>query len=517
MGKAISLLLITVMAGLCSTAQQLVRVKGVRLVTTSAPADTLQLISRGGISFIGNSVFDQHGKLVLLSNPVSGNSDWLDSTGGVISSSSTGTVHFRGTQNLQTIGGATVFHGLGIEGVGVNLNQSNEVRNRLSLTEGLVYFASGSDSIYVTNPASSSVDYNSDPFVTTSWVHGKLSRRMNLTGADYEFPVGKIKDGDSLYAPVKLEKQNNAGATFTVQYLPEEPADRASKNALFHHVSQLEYWQISSHDFSQPDDNIAKLSLSWRTYSAVSPAAIHWDSLLIAHYIDMGAGNFMWEPEYSTLPAQWDPGSSIDFGYFTNEKFIGDFSMPHSFFTIGTRTFANPLPVTLLDYRIELVNNQSVMNRWIVTNDTRVATYQVERSVDNIRFTGLGSVVSARSTGASDYSFSDQQPARGWNYYRLKIVGDNGFHYSPTRKVFLGATDVFTLYPNPATDFVYIRLPGIGSAALLTLVDNNGRIISSVKPLATTVQLNVGKLPGGVYHVRYQSGPTVYARSFIKN
>ncbi|HEY6503029.1 MAG TPA: T9SS type A sorting domain-containing protein, partial [Chitinophagaceae bacterium] len=366
------------------------------------------------------------------------------------------------------------------------------------------------------NPAFTSVGYTTDPFTTTSWVHGKLSRRLAVTGTAYEFPVGKI-DGDSLYAPVKMLKQNSGPATYSAQYFPDMPVNRTSINPFFHHISSVEYWEITSHNYAVPADNYAKLSLSWRTYSDVSSNPVDWDSLVIAHYLyPGGAQPFIWEPEYVSPLAVIQPGSTVNFGYFTNEKFIGDYSMPHMNFTIGTRTINNALPVTLLDYQVELVNNQSALNTWKVTNDTRVDRYQVERSADNSGFIALGNVAARRSSGISQYHFTDAQPLRGWNYYRLKIFEDNGVRYSPTRKVFIGSGNIFTLYPNPASDFIYVVLPVAGdSRSSLSLIDNNGRIISTLTPQSTTVRLSLTKLAAGVYHIRYLSGENVYSRSFI--
>lgn len=515
--KKVLFFLITVTAAhLPLAAQQVARARYVQLVTTSSPTDTLNITSKGGISFIGSTRLVQHGHLTLLSNPVSGNADWLDSTTGVISASSTGMVNFKGVTNLQNITGPTTFYGLTIDGIGVNLNQSNEVSNRLNLSNGLIYIPDPDDSIYVSNPALAAIGYTTDPYATTSWVHGKLSRRLNVTSLAYEFPVGKI-DSDSLYAPVKLLKQTTGPSTYSVQYFPDMPVNRTSINPFFHHISSVEYWHISSHNYAVPADNYAKLSLSWRTYSDVSSSPVHWDSLMIAHYIyPGGAQPFLWEPEFVSPLAVIELGATVNFGYFTNEKFIGDYSMPHLNFTIGTRTVNNALPVTLLDYQVELTGNQDVLNTWKVVNDTRVARYEVERSADNNSFAVLGNVASSRSSGISQYTYTDQQPFRGWNYYRLKIFEDNGVRYSPTRKVFIGATNLFTLYPNPASDYIYVVLPAAAdSRSSLSLIDNSGRIIYTQVPQSTTVRLTLTKLPAGVYHVRYQSGENVYSRSFI--
>lgn len=518
MKKILTGILLVWLLSHAALAQQVARARYVNLVTTSAAADTLRVVSKGGITFTGSTLFDQHGKFILLSNPVSGSSDWLDNTGGVITPASSGTVYFKGDAVLQEITGPTTFYGLAINGAGVNLNQSNEVRQLLDLSNGLIYITNRNDSIYVSNTALASVNYNTDPFTITSWVHGKLSRRLSVTGTAYEFPVGKIRTGDSLYAPVKLEKQNTTPATYSVQYFPEVPVNRTSINPIFDHISSVEFWEITSHNYPVLADNFAKLSLSWRTYSQVSSNPVHWDSLMIAHYrYPGGASPFIWEPENVNPLATIQPGSTVNFGYFNNEKFIGDYIMPHLNFTIGTRTINNALPVTLLDYQAELINNQAVLNRWKVSNDTRVDHYEVERSTDNTSFTVLANTASLRAAGISDYDYTDHQPARGWNYYRLKIVEDNGVRYSPTRRVFIGSNGIFTLYPNPAVDFIYVVLPVAGNgSSSLNLIDNKGRILSTRKPQSTTVRLSLSGLPAGVYHIRYQAGGNVYSRSFIR-
>jgi hypothetical protein len=496
-------------------AQQVANARFVNLVTTSSSANPLNVVSKGGISFIGNSTFQQNGALTLYSNPVAGKADWLDSTTGVLTPASTGTVNFTGLVNLQNITGPSIFYGLTIQGAGVNLNQSNEVRNLLSLNSGLIYISHRDDSLYVSNPALASVSYTTNPLTTTSWVHGKLSRRANTAGAIYEFPVGKIKNSDSLYAPVKLEKQTSGNVTYSVQYFPDTPVRRASINPYFNHISELEFWEITSHNYSIPVDNFSKLSLSWRTYSDVSPVPAKWDSLAITHYIDPGANDiFIWEPEIASPGAIITPGSTANFGYFTNDKFIDDFMMPHLNFTIGTRTIANALPINLLDYQVQLIN-KTVLNLWRVTNDAEVDHYEIERSPAATGYTRLGTVPSSRSAGITDYTFTDQQPLAGWNYYRLKIVEDNHIEYSPVRRVFIGSDNNFTMYPNPAQDFILINLPAFDNKSLLSLIDNAGRIISQAAPQSSTVRLSLTKLPAGVYYIRFISGGNVYSKSFV--
>lgn len=494
--------------------QQVARARHVNLVTTTSPSAPLNIVIKGGISYIGNTTsFLQHGDFTLLSNPISGNSDWLDSTGGVITIPSTGMVNFRGASLLQQLTGPTRFYGLTIDNIGVNLNQSNEVRNQLNLNNGLIYFTNLSDSIYVSNPALTAVNYNIDPFTITSWVHGKLSRKANLaTPAEYFFPIGKIKTGDSLYAPVKFEKQNAADATWTAHYFPEEPIDRANKNPVLDHISKLEYWEITSHDFAAAVDNNAQLSLSWRTYSIVSPDPAVRDSLMVAHYFHDGT-SFQWQPE--GVPPPSTAVGTVNFG-FVKSEFVADYTQPHRLFTLGTRTIANPLPLNLIDYYITLSSNV-VTNYWKVVNDAAVKYYEVERGTDGVHFQYLTRIYAARRPDIVNYSSPDPSPVSGWNYYRLKIIDDqNNISYSEIRKAFIGDKGIFTIYPNPAGEFLYINLPSSNYAKRnLKLIDNSGKIISTMIPQSTLVRLSLKNLPGGTYYVRYEDEKGIITRPFI--
>src|ERR1700754_4572729 len=98
-------ILVTILSGsifYSANAQQLVRASHVYLVSTTRTPDTLNIVSKGGITYTGGSNFIQNGKLTLYSNPVGGNADWIDSTVGVLTAGSTGLVNFKGDVALQT-------------------------------------------------------------------------------------------------------------------------------------------------------------------------------------------------------------------------------------------------------------------------------------------------------------------------------------------------------------------------------------------------------------------------------
>lgn len=506
-------LLFSSLLALQSSAQQLARGRNVQLV--SQP--NTQLVVRGGITFTGTTSFNHKGALILYSNPIAGNSDWLDSTAGVLAASSHGHVLFRGGSALQQVFGPTTFDSVTVENIGVNLRQSNEVRRWLGLLDGLVYFTDVNDSIYVSNPALASINFDGDPTTTSSWVHGKLSRRLNLVDPiEYEFPIGKIKGGDSLYAPIRLKKLTPIAATWSAQYFPDIPFDRTNINVLLHHISAMEYWNITSHNFPLLADNYTKLSLSWRTYSVVSPDPLVRDSLTVAHYYD-DAGGLRWNPEPAlNLPNINNTAvGNVNWGWVSANTTIGDFTMPHLRYTLGTRSINNPLPVEFLKWDLVKVNDKSLCT-WEIFDDRDVNTYSIERSVDGLAFSSIGTVSSAKVPHNRIYSFTDNSPVTGWNYYRIKANGVNYSKYTTIKALYYGANGDWLLFPNPATDHINVLLPSNVQYATLRLYDVNGRLISQRAMTGNAIVINVASLPGGPYYLEFSNGAEREVKRFIK-
>jgi hypothetical protein len=101
-----------------------------------------------------------------------------------------------------------------------------------------------------------------------------------------------------------------------------------------------------------------------------------------------------------------------------------------------------------------------------------------------------------------DYALTDDQPATGINYYRLKQVDrDGAFVYSDIRTVYI-TTSVGSLVavPNPTRDVV--RLVGLTAedAVEARLYDAAGRPVPM--PPLTDDRLDLADLPPGVYAMR---------------
>ncbi|MEE9438777.1 MAG: hypothetical protein V3V14_07225, partial [Saprospiraceae bacterium] len=118
----------------------------------------------------------------------------------------------------------------------------------------------------------------------------------------------------------------------------------------------------------------------------------------------------------------------------------------------GAPESAQTLPVELASFTI-VENRDNVNLKW--TTEVEVATekFVIERSGRNRLFESIG-FVDAESNGniKTDYSFIDNNPMLGNNYYRLRIVDIDGrYDYSNIRFIDIDSENsILNVFPNPA-------------------------------------------------------------------
>lgn len=120
------------------------------------------------------------------------------------------------------------------------------------------------------------------------------------------------------------------------------------------------------------------------------------------------------------------------------------------------------LPATLVSFKGGKISNDAVGLEWTAVDEKDLNRYEVERSTDGTQFTNIGSV-QAKDLQRVTYNYTDAGPAFGNNYYRLKVVDDNGkFVYTNTIAVQFNQTNpgLMAAVPNPAYQQISIRLSG---------------------------------------------------------
>ncbi|MEO6549790.1 MAG: esterase-like activity of phytase family protein [Ferruginibacter sp.] len=160
------------------------------------------------------------------------------------------------------------------------------------------------------------------------------------------------------------------------------------------------------------------------------------------------------------------------------------------------------LPVQSVAFTARLANGKSYL-QWTTQNEVNVKYFEVERGKDGGQFNKI-TVVNAKGTGSADYNTIDEKPLNGNNYYRLKIIDNDGnISYSNTLliKLSLSGRFEFVMYPNPAKDVVVIAPSGTNAPVSITIFNQKGQRVL-VKQINGTSNISVGHLAKGIYVVR---------------
>ena len=226
------------------------------------------------------------------------------------------------------------------------------------------------------------------------------------------------------------------------------------------------------------------------------------------------------EYEYTCIPPAFSTWVSYDipmtaFTTLTTKAHIAQLIISSSASTVYVDNvffWANTavLPVSLQSFTANKRENKVSLN-WNSSNEVNLLAYNVERSFDNKTFETIQSV---KATQSNNYNAIDAKPVNGINYYRLKMIDNNGkFSYSSVQSVYFSekGTVGFSFYPNPAKNNINVALETIASkTASIELIDNLGRIVKSItitnQNSNSNISINTANMNKGVYFLVLKDG-----------
>jgi len=173
------------------------------------------------------------------------------------------------------------------------------------------------------------------------------------------------------------------------------------------------------------------------------------------------------------------------------------------------------LPIELLSFEAKK-SGAAVLLSWATASEQNNDYMAVERSAEGSRWQELGRVAGAgTTTQPQEYTYTDEKPLPGLNYYRLRQADfDGAVEYHKTIVVdFKSPSGELRLFPSPAKEQLNIQLPSPAAQDCeLWLIDTQGRVLQrTVIPQGgSQAVFEVAGLPEGVYFVRMEGD----ARSF---
>lgn len=203
--------------------------------------------------------------------------------------------------------------------------------------------------------------------------------------------------------------------------------------------------------------------------------------------------------------------SFTSFGRFTIRVFVTE----NGCTAMGEKTFvatSNPTYCADAALAIEasaIEDTRNIMVKWDVVDDSQDYTFEVQHAADGVNFEKLAIVKSPKriDAGIRFYEYVDEFPKAGRNYYRVKIVNDQGHQeFSAPVELFLGDRHSRVLvYPNPVQDKLVIEfMEQMPTNMEIEISDANGKRLRSfmVDGQTTIENLNMAELPTGMYFIR---------------
>lgn len=181
-------------------------------------------------------------------------------------------------------------------------------------------------------------------------------------------------------------------------------------------------------------------------------------------------------------------------------SFFGGIGDGYASDSIGCLTV---LPIRLVDFYGNKEETRNILH-WKVDFAPQVQLFELERSGNGNSFTTIGKVHG--STNANHlFTYIDQAPLPGVNFYRLKIRERNGdISYSPVVVLRNFSTMQFSVYPNPAKNelMVYCFVQE-EQTTTVRLTDINGRRVFQqnihLKKGVNYFRLNSSRIKIGIY------------------
>jgi hypothetical protein len=207
----------------------------------------------------------------------------------------------------------------------------------------------------------------------------------------------------------------------------------------------------------------------------------------------------LWE---NTTGQQW---SALGFDTRNNNSNYIEKDAVASLGLLTLSSSGNALPVTFVSFTATC-KSPTVQLAWETAQEENSHYFLVEKSADGIAWNTIGNIPAAgNSTAALIYSFDDGSPDAN-DFYRIAEYDlDGKSMYSHTVRSGCSINDALKIWPNPATDLVYISLPAnLGSHVTINLFDVRGALIKqqTANPAAATFStLNVKELAAGVYYI----------------
>ena len=179
------------------------------------------------------------------------------------------------------------------------------------------------------------------------------------------------------------------------------------------------------------------------------------------------------------------------------------------------------LPLQFIDFEGHRAA-KAIEVQWQTANESNTDYFEMFHSSDGLHFKAIGRLTSNNQPSLSTYTFTDNKPFAGKNYYQLKQVDKDG-RYTLSKIIIVSYSDALSmqLSPNPATNQITVSLRTVQHAPNATLQIRSvaGSLIKQmpVSFFTESIPLDISTLSKGTYIVSLLYNGTTLNQKFIKH
>ena len=180
-------------------------------------------------------------------------------------------------------------------------------------------------------------------------------------------------------------------------------------------------------------------------------------------------------------------------------------------YKIGNCKSNLPISLTSFSGYKELSNN---LLKWTSSTEINTSYFDIERSKDGVEFAKIGEVkASGNSATLINYSYVDNNPNYGINYYRLKEWDTDGkFNISNIVSIDnQQKNNEVILYPNPVKDKLALLFPDNSVKHSTQLLTITGQVLAETN----SNNLELKNIPNGIYIIRSIIGIEIINKKII--
>jgi Secretion system C-terminal sorting domain len=424
----------------------------------------------GDIVNTASSNFTNNGTVIIKENFINNQ---------LMTSHANGLIEFSGTAKQFVLGTEPLL----VKHINFNNTNGVEINNTLKI-DGECKFING---VVLASSSITPTLFTVNGFVSSS---GIASNNSHVNGyvvkegtGSFTYPVG---DGVR-YQKVIVNLTNNTQG-MQVKYEPTDAGNippfgtNGTDPVRLSWYNNKEYWDISPLDVAT-----GTVTIFWDDYKntdTIIPA-----NMRVAHLFG----------------GQWSNEGTVGVGTIAAGSVTSNVLNNWSPFTLG-RIPSSILPLRLLSFTGNKTANGNLLS-WQTTNEVNTKEFELQKS----RSTNFNKVatIQARGNGNGTYNYNDAVDIEGTNFYRLKMIDNNGyFTYSTIVRLSNEADNQINIYPNPVQSKTTLQISNKWIGTTARLIDMQGKLISSIVLTNNFTVIDMAKFASGVYMLQLKDDAT---------